>query len=370
MRSRWNLPVYIVYLGLCLATIGYIVGQMGIPGPGSHPYTVTITFHDAAGILQNNEVFMNGTRVGHVGEVQAVNGEAQVQVVIDDPNALPLHPDAIAEVRKKNLLGETYVDIQRGTQSGEIPSGGQIPVDHTITSTQIDQVLAVLDPQTVQRVQLLINAAGGGLANNGDNMNAEAASLNTTVSSLNGPATVLATRQQQLQAIVLELQKFYQVLANQRQQVEQEFITWNQVMAQLAAQESEIGGTVQQADLLLTNLDTILNGNGAQTVGSTVRNLWHLNNGTPDGTLVQLNGFLTQTNQILNGVVGNPKELQAVHDIFPHLGSSFADTTTSGQNLWSVYAVNCVNSGSCDTSSSYSSSAPEAYWTSMEWYGP
>lgn len=346
MRSRWNLPIYAVYVVLCLGVIGYIVGQMGITGPGSHPYTVAITFHDAAGILANNEVFMNGTKVGHVDSVQPVDGNAVVTVAIDDQRALPIHPDAIAEVRKKNLLGETYVDIQRGSAAGAIPDGGAIPIDHTITSTQIDEVLAVLDPQTVQRVQLLINAAGGGLANNGDNMNAEAGSLNTLVTSLNGPAGELTVRQQQMQDIVLELQRFYDVLARQRDQVRQEFVVWNQVSAQMAAQEQAIGGTVQQADLFLTNLDGMLAGEGG--------NLHQAIQELPQA-LAQTNAFLDQGNPILEGLAPLRR---SIHDVFPHLASSFADTDASGQHFWSVYSVsdcsqpqgNCGNTPAQTTS--------------------
>ena len=80
MRSRWNLPIYIVYLALSLGVIGFIVAQMGLTPPWSHKYAITATFSDAADILNNNEVFMNGTKVGHVGAVTVINGQAQVQL--------------------------------------------------------------------------------------------------------------------------------------------------------------------------------------------------------------------------------------------------------------------------------------------------
>src|SRR5438132_12900043 len=262
MRSRWNLPIYLVYLVISVGVIGFIVMQMGITLPGSHPYAVTATFADAADILSNNEVFMDGTKVGHVGDVSVVNGKAEVQLVFDDPAALPLHNDATAEVRKKNLLGETYIDVQRGASPSTLDSGGNIPVSHTVPITEIDQVLAIFDPETVQRVQLLISALGDATTNNGQNMNAEATSTNQLLTSLNGPALELSVRRQQVQDIMLELQRFYNVLANQRTQVRDEFGTWNQVMAQMASQQTSISGTLQQADALLQNLDTLVFGEG------------------------------------------------------------------------------------------------------------
>jgi virulence factor Mce-like protein len=359
VRSRLNLPIYIIYLGISLVVIGFIVAQMGLKAPWSHSYSVSATFTDAADILSNNEVFMNGSKVGHVGDVTVTNGQAQVQLVLDNPQALPLHTDASAEVRKKNLLGETYIDLQRGTAVAQMDDGGNIPVNHTVPITEIDQVLAIFDPQTVQRVQLLINALGSGTTNNGQNMNAQASSANQLVSALNGPAIELSVRQQQVQDIVLELQKFYGVLANQRVQVRDEFGTWNQVMGQLANQESSISGTIQQADLLLQNLDTLVTGEGS--------NITALLNQLP-AALDQTNRFLDQSNTIINGIAPYRR---AISDVFPDLQTSFADTfkdpqTGLLQHFWSVFSVNC-SAGSCASGAAPSAfnGSPSNVWAAM-----
>ena len=348
MRSRWNLPIYIVYLAISLGVIGFILMQMRISVPWSHQYSVTATFTDAADILSNNEVFMNGTKVGYVGDVNVTNGQARVQLVIDDPNALPLHSDASAEVRKKNLLGETYIDLQRGSGTGSMPDRGQIPVDHTVPITEIDQVLAIFDPETVQRVQLLINALGNGTTNNGQNMNAEAASTDQLLTALNGPALELSVRQQQVQDIVLELQRFYAVLANQRQQVKDEFVTWNNVMGQLANQEGAIGGTIQQADTLLQNLDTLVSGEGGSN-GHIAQILKTL-----PGALSATNSFLDTSNTIITALA---PYRQYINDVFPALQTSFADKDANNQHFWSVYSV------TCDAGSGCSGNAPAAYTT-------
>src|ERR1035437_9618803 len=172
MRSRWNLPIYVAYVVGCLFVLGLIVSQLSYVAPWSHPYQVTATFADADGILANNEVFMNGTKVGHVGQVSVSGGHAQVVLILANANA---------QVRKKNLLGETYIDLTRGGDPGQNQTDGAIALDHTVPITEIDQVLAVFDPATVQRVQLLINTLGQGTTNNGDNMNSQAGSLNSLV---------------------------------------------------------------------------------------------------------------------------------------------------------------------------------------------
>ena len=329
MRSRWNLPIYSVYVVLCLVVLGFIVTGLNVSAPWSHPYQVTATFYDAEDILTNNEVYMNGTKVGYVGDVTVVNGHAQVQMLITDAAALPLHSDATAQVRKKNLLGETYIDLQRGHGTATLASGSGIDLQHTQTNTEIDQVLGILDPETVQRVQLLINAAGTATTNNGQNMNDQAGSANQLITDLNGPAMTLSVHKQQLQDIIDELQRFYDTLSKQRDQVRDEFGTWNQVSAQMANQEQSIGGTVQQADQLLTNLDTLVTGESGN-LNSTLTNL--------PQTLTSLNAFLDQSNTILGGLTPYRR---SIHDVFPNLGTSFADMDPFGQHFWSVYSVNC-----------------------------
>src|SRR5258708_10150105 len=121
MRSGWSLPSYVAYVGLCITALGFIVLQMGITLPWSHPYKLTAVFQNGAGILANNEVFMNGTKVGRIDNVEAVNGQAQVTMIVENAAALPIYRDAAAQVRIKNLLGETYVESSRGARSSGSP---------------------------------------------------------------------------------------------------------------------------------------------------------------------------------------------------------------------------------------------------------
>ena len=363
-----------MYIGFCALVLFGIVASIGISWPWQHPFRLTAVFASGDGILPKNEVYVGGVKVGRVDTVEAQGGQAKVTMTVDDAQALPFHRDSTAEVRKKNLLNETYVEISRGTAaSGELASGGTIPVDHTLTPVSIDEVLAILDPQTRDRLQLLLGGAGQALAARGTDLNAEAGSTNSLVTSLNGPASVLDTRRQQLEDVVVELQKLYDTLANQRDQVRDEFGTFNKVMGQLAAQEQQIGGTVQQADLLLQNLDTLVTGE-APNLQAVLRSL--------PGALASTTGFLSQSNRVLTGIL--PYRDQ-IHDVFPNLATSFADTDPSvpdplapdgHQHLWSVYSVSCfisctsTGSSTAQSSGQASGGAPNDMWAAVMGEGP
>ncbi len=344
MRSRWNLPVYLVYVVLCLSIAGYLVLRIGVVLPWNHPYQVSAVFRSGDGILQNNEVFLNGVQIGRVESVTVRGSDAVVQMRVDDARALPLKSDAGAIVRKKNLLGETYVELTRGSAGQSLPTGQTIEKKNTFSPVDIDQVLAILDPQTRDRLTLLLGGAGDGLLGQGRNLNAEAVSTDILVSQLQGPATELAVRKVQINDVVLELEKLYSTLALQRDQVKQTIGTWADVMGQLADQEKAIGGTLQQADVLLTNVDKLLNGE----IGNLRSTLDQL-----PSTVTSAASFLNQSNDILNSISTSRR---AIHDVFPDLQSSFADTdpkspidpiTGQHQHFWSVFSVTCPSN--CST---------------------
>lgn len=363
MRSRWNLPVYAAYAAICALVAGIIVAQIGVAPWWVHHYQVTAVFRSGDGILTDNEVFLNGVKVGRVDDVTARAGEAYVTMQVDDTAALPLHSDAGAVVRKKNLLGETYVELTRGSALGQLADGSTIPDTRTASPVDIDTVLAILDPQTRDRLQLLVAGAGAALAGNGGNLNDSIVSGDKLFQSLQGPATELTARSQQVQDIVLELEKLTTTLAAQRDQVRAELTTWSDVMGQLAAQEQAIGGTLQQADTLFQSTDSILGGE-VPTIRSAIDQL--------SGTLTSTQAFLTSTSTILNGV---STARRSVHDTFPALQSSFADTdpnsaldpiTGDHQHYWSVYSVLCnvtTCSGNGTSTSSFTlPAAPNTTW--------
>lgn len=358
MRSRWNMPVYVAYVAICLLVLGVIVKQIGVTAPWQSTRSVTAIFRTGDGILTNNEVYLNGVKVGRVQDVQAVKGRAVVTMTIADSNAGMIYQDASADVRKKNLLGETYIDLHRGGAQSHAALNG--PITTTLSPVDIDEVLAILDPQTRDRVKLLINGAGDATRNQGANLNQEAGTTRKLTEELNGPAAELQARQTQIEAVVLELQKLYGVLSHQRDQVRDEMGTWSQVMGQLAAQESSIGGTLQQADTLLQNTDQLL-GNEVPTLRTILGEL--------PSTLVDTQSFLNQTNTILGSIAPLRRP---IHDVFLDLSSTFADTDNSSaldpitgqhQHLWSVYSVSChSNCSSNGTSTSYGGNAPNAAW--------
>lgn len=135
---------------------------------GAHPYHVTVYFRDVLDLVPQSAVKVNDVAVGKVESIRlsaakdgsqsgdpATNGwTARVTLQVNSNVHLPAN--ARAEVKMTSLLGEKYVALQQPTDqpaTTELKNGSVIPLDHTGSAPEVEEVLGALS--------LLLN--GGGL---------------------------------------------------------------------------------------------------------------------------------------------------------------------------------------------------------------
>src|SRR5207244_2676498 len=128
-----------------------------------------------------------------------------------------LFHDARAVIRQKNLLGETYVEVNRGSAAqGRIADGGTIDQDHTLAPVEVDEVLNALDPQVRDQLNLVINTLGQATAGRGQDMNASAGDLSSLALDLKTLAHTLASNSDHLDALIADLHRQRQPLPGRR----------------------------------------------------------------------------------------------------------------------------------------------------------
>lgn len=134
-------------------------------------FTLVARFASASPLLIGNDVKVSGVPVGKVTTMAVRGGKADVTLTIDR-SALPVYSDARAVIRPVSLLGERYVDLERGTAGGKIlPSGATLSVQQTDTATDLDQILNTIDEPTGKALSALVTMLGQGLKGNGVNTN-------------------------------------------------------------------------------------------------------------------------------------------------------------------------------------------------------
>ena len=162
----------------CFALLLFIWIAFGGPVPlKPESYRVTAYFPEATQLAVESDVRIGGVSVGKVKAVELapedvrVGGRDVAAAEIEiEPEFAPIASDARAILRQKTLLGETYVELTSGTESGgdvrtvslgeaiegepppgtvqALEEGGTLGVGQTEEATQIDEIFNGFDEET------------------------------------------------------------------------------------------------------------------------------------------------------------------------------------------------------------------------------
>src|SRR5438270_12531954 len=176
-------------------------------------YRVNAIFKTGADLVAGDDVTMSGLRVGKIESLAPIAGATRVSMLLHG-DFTPLFHDARAVIRQQNLLGETYVEINRGTAAqGGIADGGTIDQDHTLVPVEVGEVLNALDPQVRDQLNMVINTLGQATAGRGQDMNAAAGDLSSLALDLKTLAPILANNRDHPDAPIADLRKVMAALA-------------------------------------------------------------------------------------------------------------------------------------------------------------
>jgi phospholipid/cholesterol/gamma-HCH transport system substrate-binding protein len=151
----------VIVLAVC-----YLVFGGSIPFSGT-PFQLKATFTAETQLHLASPVRIAGVEVGTVTSVKRVGGSSTAAVVTMaiQPNGLPIHADATADIRPRLFLeGNFYVDLHPGTPSARTLSSGQmLPAADTSGPVQLDRVLSALNSNARSNLQTLVRGLGGSL---------------------------------------------------------------------------------------------------------------------------------------------------------------------------------------------------------------
>src|SRR4051795_1453110 len=159
-----NSAIAIVFI--LIFTIGpYLAFTKHVPFT-SHGYEVKATFSNSANIATNSPVRIAGVDVGKVISTSRDGDNTTVSFTVEG-SGQPIHDDAFAAIRPRIFLeGNFFIELDPGSPSApELDSGGTIPVSHTSTAVQIDEVLSALQSPVRADLGRLLEGYGKALTN-------------------------------------------------------------------------------------------------------------------------------------------------------------------------------------------------------------
>ncbi|MGH2983008.1 MAG: MlaD family protein, partial [Solirubrobacterales bacterium] len=148
---------------IALVIVGtYLAWTMSIPF--TPEYEVKAVFENSPNVRKDSPVRLAGVNVGEVVNTRSVGNASEVTFTVNDAGR-PVHADAQFEVRPRIFLeGNFFLDVRPGSPSApELPDGGTIPITHTSTAVQLDQLLTSLQAPDRENLQKLLAGYGTAL---------------------------------------------------------------------------------------------------------------------------------------------------------------------------------------------------------------
>ena len=197
--TRWT---RVALTGGVVAAVVAVSTAAAPPSSGSDEVPVTAVFADASPLVPGNEVKTSGVTVGEIVAVGLENGKAKVQMLVER-SVLPLHTDARAVITAKDLLGERFVDLQRGSETAPAASEPvEIPEERTSAVVDLEDVLNSLDDPTSAGLAGLVTTLGQGLEGRGEETANGITSFRTAMEHAQSLAAILDEQNEVLASLV------------------------------------------------------------------------------------------------------------------------------------------------------------------------
>jgi virulence factor Mce-like protein len=236
-----NVPKLAGRLGLLLAAVVLAVILLG----GGNDYVIHLQMGDALGLRDGSKVVEGGVQVGTVG-VRIGGGDRVITTVNIQRQYAPIGRNATAQVVSVNLLGQKSLQLQPGNHDDPAPNGFTIPASRVTPSTDLDQVLNVLGPDTRARLTILLNEAGAAFAGRRLDFSRLLAELPSSLTQGTALLDQLVQNNHTLADLVTNSDQFITTVDTQRTQLGNLVATLGQTANTVQARDAQLQSTLRQ----------------------------------------------------------------------------------------------------------------------------
>lgn len=223
-----------------------------------HQYTVRAELPDAGGLRRNASVKIAGVPGGRVKKVEITKNDTAIATLVFKKEAAPIGKDATLKVRPTDLLGERYADLDPGNVSDPMPDGGLIPLKHTATPVELDDVLNMLDADTRTRLKILINEFGIGLGARGKDFHQLLEELPPALDQSKALLAEVASENVKLKQLITQGDAVTATINGRRDKLGDLVKEASGMLQAVAARRKALGATVAGAPGALTQLRSTL----------------------------------------------------------------------------------------------------------------
>jgi phospholipid/cholesterol/gamma-HCH transport system substrate-binding protein len=259
----------LVAIALLLVAVPLVLvfGTGAGDGGGGSNYKVRAIF-DFVRAVPGEDVKVAGAKVGKIDSLQVTpDNKAAVVLAINKAGFSPFHANAHCTIRPQSLIGETFADCQPGTSSAPVlptiqkgDGKGQhlLGVDHTSSPVDIDEINDIMREPTRERLAILINEFGTGLAGRGKDLGAAIHRANPALRDTDKVLALLASQNRTLADLAKNSDQVLQPLAARRRQVADFIVQANKTAQATAERRNDISAGIQRFPAFLRQLKPTL----------------------------------------------------------------------------------------------------------------
>lgn len=264
---------------LVVAVPAVLAMSLGASGDASG-YQVRAIFDNASFVVAGEDVKVAGVKVGAVDSLD-VSDDKKAVIVLDiaEKGFTPFHSDARCTIRPQSLIGERYVECTPGSDTepelqvipdGEDGAGEHLmPLARTSSPVDIDLVNNILRLPYRQRLALIINEFGTGLAGRGEDLNEAIHRANPALRETDRVLAILARQNRTLADLAADSDAVVEPLAERREDVSHFVVAANETGKATAERAADMERTLERLPVFLRELDPLLRDLGAVADAST-----------------------------------------------------------------------------------------------------
>lgn len=236
-------------------------------------------FTDVTALEEGDDIRVSGVKVGEVNSIEIVEtNTAEVEFSVAERQ---LPSSVTAQIKYRNLVGQRYVALEPGPGDTNelLPKGGTIPVDRTKPALDLTQLLGgfkplfqALSPKDVNKLSHQIIQVLQGEGGTVESLLAHTASLTSSiaakdkvigevVNNLNGVLDTVNKRDQELSAVIVQMQQVVSGLAADRQPIGEAITSMDELTNTTAGLLGEARPPLQQDIAGLREVSKNLNEN-------------------------------------------------------------------------------------------------------------
>jgi phospholipid/cholesterol/gamma-HCH transport system substrate-binding protein len=155
--------------------------------------------------------------------------------------------DATMLLRPKTGLEDMTIELTPGTaRAKKVPEGWTVPVQNTLPDVKFDEILASLDRDTRDYLQLLVQGAGGGLDGAGDDLAKTFKRFEPGARELRRLTGALEDRRTNIRRSINNLRELVEAVGEKDTQLTQLIDSSNAVFRSFANQDANLRSALQQ----------------------------------------------------------------------------------------------------------------------------